>query len=332
MLKKTEPVGHVRDIVRGEATSQHRVLCVTPEISEIKTLDQFVGCPITHTPLMLSNACAAVVYGHERPARKAMAACTGLEVDPLFTARGPLHSHTHEKHKPLSMVFDDVSFYYDAQYPTYLTTRIARELSADEESRAQRVIKRWREAGASKYNERPEPETSPKGRYVVVVEQSPYDQTLIHGFVDAYSHEKLVELAQRFHADCEIVTLTDEVHPAGLIKNAQAVYTATSYIGFEALLWDTPVYVTGQPFYAGWGLTQDFIPARNRPAQVSLEQLVHGYLVDYARYVHPQTGKRCEVEEILEILPAARREAIKNQPAKPPKVVNWLRQRRFKKR
>lgn len=325
MLKKTEPVGQVRDIVTGDVTSQHRVLCVTSEISEIKTLDQFVGCPITHTPLMLNNACAVIVYGHDRAARKAMSAVTGLEVDPLFTAQGPLHSHTHVKHKPLSMVFDDISFPYDAQHETYLTTRIVRDISVDEEARAKRIIERWREAGASKFNETPEPETSPSGRYVVVVEQSPYDATLIHGFVDGYNHEQLVKLAQRFHADCEIVTVNDQVHPASLIKNAEAVYTATSYMGFEALLWDTPVYVTGQPFYAGWGLTQDFIPARNRARQVSLEHLVHGYLVDYARYVHPETGKRCDVEEILAILPAARKEAVKNQPAKTSSLGRWLR-------
>jgi capsular polysaccharide export protein len=325
MLKKTEPVGQVRDIVTGKVTSQHRVLCVTSEISEIKALDQFVGCPITHTPLMLNHACAVIVYGHGRPSRKAMSAVTGLEIDPLFTAQGPLHSHSHVKHKPLSMVFDDISFPYDAQHETYLTTRIMRELSADEEARAQRVIEAWRQAGASKYNEMPEPETSPSGRYVVVVEQSPYDVTLMHGFVDAYNHDQLVRLAERFHADCEVVTINDQVHPAGLIKNAEAVYTATSYIGFEALMWGTPVYVTGQPFYAGWGLTQDFIPARNRPVEVSLEQFVHGYLVDYARYVHPETGKRCEVEDILDILPAARREAVKNQPPKPKSFTQWFR-------
>ena len=34
----------------------------------------------------------------------------------------------------------------------------------------------------------------------------------------------------------------------------------TSLAGFEALLRGKPVTTHGQPFYAGWGLTEDILP------------------------------------------------------------------------
>jgi capsular polysaccharide export protein len=111
------------------------------------------------------------------------------------------------------------------------------------------------------------------------------------------------------------------------------VYTVTSQMGFEALLWGLPVRVFGIPFYAGWGLTQDELPApqrrnpgacrawigdsENRPQRaqfspdlqpptskpdrllVPLSQLIHAALIAYPRYIDPETGQRCEAETLL---------------------------------
>ena len=49
-----------------------------------------------------------------------------------------------------------------------------------------------------------------------------------------------------------------------LIEAAAALYTVTSQMGFEALLWGRPVRVFGLPFYAGWGLTRDALAAPSR--------------------------------------------------------------------
>jgi capsular polysaccharide export protein len=61
------------------------------------------------------------------------------------------------------------------------------------------------------------------------------------------------------------------------------------------------------PFYAGWGLTRDDLPAPERRKAVLLENLVHAALVDYPRYLDPETGSRCEVERVLEHLALQRR-------------------------
>ncbi|MAM24576.1 MAG: beta-3-deoxy-D-manno-oct-2-ulosonic acid transferase, partial [Rhodobacteraceae bacterium] len=59
----------------------------------------------------------------------------------------------------------------------------------------------------------------------------------------------------------------------------------------------------GVPFYAGWGLTQDLgdVPPRRR-ARPALAGLVHATLVDYPRYIDPQTGLPCPVEVVIDRL------------------------------
>jgi capsular polysaccharide export protein len=85
-----------------------------------------------------------------------------------------------------------------------------------------------------------------------------------------------------------------------LIEQAEALYVVTSQMGFEGLLWGKRVRTFGMPFYAGWGLTQDELPRPDRRRPVPLENLVHAALVDYPRYVDPETGKRCDPERVIE--------------------------------
>ena len=79
-------------------------------------------------------------------------------------------------------------------------------------------------------------------------------------------------------------------------------------MGFEALLWQKPVYTFGMPFYAGWGLTHDQQTAPGRRQTATLEQLVYAALVAYPRYIHPETIQRCEVEDLLKWMGLQRRQ------------------------
>jgi capsular polysaccharide export protein len=99
--------------------------------------------------------------------------------------------------------------------------------------------------------------------------------------------------------DPRIQLIAEDCHAASLLENAEAVYTVTSQMGFEALLWGRKVRCFGMPFYAGWGLTLDDGQAPSRRRPVSIEQLVHAALVRYPRYTNPETGERCEVERAL---------------------------------
>ena len=81
----------------------------------------------------------------------------------------------------------------------------------------------------------------------------------------------------------------------------------TSLTGFEALLREIPVVCHGQPFYAGWGLTQDRHPSPRRHRQLTLDELVSGVLVRYALYFDRDTGARMAPEDAIEALVQWRR-------------------------
>jgi len=92
----------------------------------------------------------------------------------------------------------------------------------------------------------------------------------------------------------------------------------TSLAGFEALLRGKIVVVYGQPFYAGWGLTQDRVPLARRTRKLALDELVAGVLILYPAYVSRTTGRYTTPERALDELLAWRR-------ASPPSLPLWRR-------
>ncbi|MGH2340091.1 beta-3-deoxy-D-manno-oct-2-ulosonic acid transferase [Segnochrobactraceae bacterium EtOH-i3] len=111
-------------------------------------------------------------------------------------------------------------------------------------------------------------------------------------------------------ADRDLRGLADHVVRVGdmngLIAIADEIHTLCSLTGFEALLRGKPVMTWGLPFYAGWGLTDDRLPVPRRHRAVSLDMLVAATLILYPRYVDPATGERCEAEDIVARIAAAR--------------------------
>ena len=88
---------------------------------------------------------------------------------------------------------------------------------------------------------------------------------------------------------------------AALIDAVDEVHTLTSLAGFEALLRHKRVVVHGQPFYAGWGLTEDLAPAfPRRTRRLTIDELTAGLLLLYARYVDPITELPCPAEVLLD--------------------------------
>lgn len=101
------------------------------------------------------------------------------------------------------------------------------------------------------------------------------------------------------HADAVL----DDVSAADAIDLADDVWTITSTLGFEALLRGKRVTCLGQPFYAGWGLTDDRArPIPRRQARPDIVALAHACLIAYPRYFDPVTGMACPVEVALERL------------------------------
>lgn len=95
-----------------------------------------------------------------------------------------------------------------------------------------------------------------------------------------------------------------EVSAAALFPQVEAVHTMTSLLGFEALLRGLPVVCWGQPFYAGWGLTQDRCPLARRTRRLELDQLVAAALILYPLYADLEARRACEVEDLAARLAA----------------------------
>jgi len=228
---------------------------------------------------------------------------------------------------PLSVVVDDVGLYLDASQPTALESLIQRPLSPDQQQRTQALIHAWQAARVSKYNHTRDSQGELPANYVLVVDQTYGDASVAAGGAGAEDFTRMLNAAlveypdsvvmlkvhpdvvsgrkrgyfdiAQVRANSRVVVMDQDVHPATLLKKARAVYTVTSQMGFEALIWGKPVRVFGMPFYAGWGLTHDAQPAPARRHPVPLFQLVYASLIGYCRYVDPETGKRCDVETVV---------------------------------
>jgi capsular polysaccharide export protein len=94
----------------------------------------------------------------------------------------------------------------------------------------------------------------------------------------------------------------DHAPMAPLLSQVDAVHTLTSLTGFEALLRGVAVTCWGQPFYAGWGLTEDRAPVARRVRRLTLDQLVAGALLLYPRYQDPVTELPTTPEALLDRL------------------------------
>ncbi|WP_299008270.1 capsular polysaccharide biosynthesis protein [uncultured Shewanella sp.] len=103
------------------------------------------------------------------------------------------------------------------------------------------------------------------------------------------------------HLKNRVILESQSCHPHALIRHAQAVFTVSSQMGFEALLLGKPVHCFGMPFYAGWGLTQDDKECERRQS-VSLNQLVAASLIQYPLYFDPITLKPSTPENAIALI------------------------------
>lgn len=277
------------------------------------------------------SASAILAWGRKPSSLKAEATASRHSL-PLWRMEDAFLRSVRPGHAepPLGLVFDDLGIYYDATVQSRLEQFISRALDERDETRAANLIRLWRESRISKYNYAPDQTGSLPDNFVLVVDQTRGDLSIAHGLAGEYGFAQMLECALLENPDTKVVLklhpevanrtkqghftrhdlqrlpqvilLDEEAHPVGLLEKARKVYTVTSQVGFEALLHGKPVRTFGMPFYAGWGLTEDELPAPARRGNASLPQLAHAALIDYARYIDPRTGKRCEVEQVVHYL------------------------------
>ncbi|AZV78987.1 capsular polysaccharide biosynthesis protein [Parasedimentitalea marina] len=194
--------------------------------------------------------------------------------------------------------------------------------------RARDAVSRLTEVQLSKYNAFDLFAPVPKPGYVLVVDQARGDASVVASGADRARFLEMLVFAQEENPGARIVIKThpetsqgyrpghygpedandritllgDAVSPWELLDGAVGVYTVSSQMGFEAILAGHKPRIFGQPFYAGWGLTQDEFPLARRQRQLTRQQLCAATMFLYPTWYDPFRDQLCELETVLDNL------------------------------
>jgi len=279
--------------------------------------------PVFYSRLLPLKGGVVLGWGRKWSGRRATALAARSDKEFCLMEDGFLRS-VGRYDPTLSVVMDRIGIHYDARMASDLERLAKEELSEAEIARSRAVMELWRSKRLSKYNAARDFHGDLPDRYILVCDQTFGDASIAYGAADGASFARMLEAALQEYPDHKILLKThpdvltsgkkgyfdfsafrgnhrvriisDPMHPVRLLEHADAVYTVTSQLGFEALLWGKRVRCFGMPFYAGWGLTEDALlpPDRRRP--ILLEQLIYAALVKYPRYIEPLSSQLCEPE------------------------------------
>lgn len=253
------------------------------------------------------------------------------------------------QHPPLSILVDDEGVHYDAARPSALESLLnsAQHLLtgdlAEQTARARALIDAH---GLSKYNHAPSlrrrhavaggPVLRPGDRQrILLVDQTAGDLSITHGGAHPPHFAGMLRAALEEHPratvyikthpevslghkqghftqlrDSErVVVLREAIEPRSLIAEMDQVFVVTSTLGFEALLAGKPVTCFGQPWYAGWGLTDDRQVIARRTRRRGVDELFAAAYLRGARYLDPETHERGTVFDVIHWLVRQRRMA-----------------------
>lgn len=285
------------------------------------------------------NVTCVVVWGRKQNSQRALQYATRKNIPVLYVEDGWIRSCSANPHSRVSysLLVDKLGVYYDATTPSSLEQFLNMpddEFSAvcgsEQLQYASTCRQRMIDANITKYNycEVPDPlsfqaEDKP---LVLVIDQTMNDASVKFGGMDADRFNNMLDKAidenpyarvvLRTHPDvvagqrkgylqARAQSLGVEISAAGdnpvpWLKQAETVYVGTSQLGYEALLCGCTVKVSGKPFYAGWGLTEDTQAIERRIRRRSLDQIYYATHVHHARYCCPVTGRSWTLAECLE--------------------------------
>ena len=231
---------------------------------------------------------------------------------------------------PLGLMIDPKGVHFDSSKPSLVEDILAKHPLDNSNllTRARIGIDRIKALDLSKYNIHTDAAPPPPG-YVLVIDQTRGDASI----PNATSFAELLVLAQTEHPTTRIVIKThpetqsglrqghytaqhitarvslcnDPVSPWALLQGAVAVYTVSSQLGFEAVLAGHRPVVLGQPFYAGWGLTDDRNPLPRRKRMLTKTQLFAAAMILAPTWYDPCRDGLCSFEQAVDQLQAETR-------------------------
>ncbi len=244
----------------------------------------------------------------------------------------------------ISYTADFLAPYYDATQPSTLENMLNNrnlKISKPERERARTLMKLIIDNYVTKYNHQPiyTPNIGRQGApKILVVDQSYGDMSIIKGLATEDTFRIMLEKAIAENPDADIIVkthpdtltgrnqggyytklksenniyaFTSAINPISLIKYVDKVYVCSTQLGFEALMCGKEVHTFGMPFYAGWGLTVDYLTCDRRKNKRSLEELFYITYVLYSHYMNPETNLPCELEEAISYILKLRNEYFK---------------------
>ncbi|TXF10935.1 hypothetical protein [Pelomicrobium methylotrophicum] len=242
--------------------------------------------------------------------------------------------------RPMSLVLDERGIYFDPSRPSDLEHILQNEPFSPEEIEEARWVRAFIVAhGVTKYNleRRDTADWRTGGRPVVFVPGQVEDDASIRcGCTAVRTNLDLLRTVRETRPEAFIVykphpDVTSGNRRAGRVRIEEArrfadhvetelsavscleacdeVHTMTSLVGFDALLRGKRVVTYGEPFYAGWGLTedrvQDGVAVSRRRRRLTLDELVAGALLRYPIYwdwdLRGYTTCRAVLHRIVEI-------------------------------
>jgi len=234
---------------------------------------------------------------------------------------------------PLSLVLDTRGIYFDPRQPSDLEHILSTvEFDQAELDRAAEVRAFITEHGITKYNLEPREAASwpSNGQPIILVTgQVEDDASIRFGCSQINTNGKLLKIVREANPEAFIVYkphpdvmsgnrrgklvrkeaeqwadyIEDRLSVISCIEASDEVHVMTSLAGFDALLRGKKVATYGQPFFAGWGLTEDHdsdgAAFLRRQRRLTLDELVAGTLLHYPLYWDPILKGYTSCEAVL---------------------------------
>lgn len=228
--------------------------------------------------------------------------------------------------RPYSLVFDDVGIYFDATMPSRLENILNyHKFSPYEIESAKKLREILVNSKISKYNDDKDVIITHKNSKIALVIGQVEDDASVRIGADGMKNIELLRLARQNSPHAHIIY---KPHPdvvsgnrVGVVKTTEAlkycdevlegvsmptlldiadeIHTMTSTSGLEAILRKKRVICYGQPFWAGWGLSDDKKPQPRRYRSLSSDELIAGAYLLYPRYIHPLNLEACEACDLV---------------------------------
>ena len=240
---------------------------------------------------------------------------------------------------PLSLLFDKKGIHYDASRASDLEDQLQNsDVNYSEIMRAKKIVDLIVKLKISKYNLRLTktinlPKNALNKEIIGVLGQVESDNSIIYGVPNNTIQKTNFALVERVRKDYPDSYIIYKPHPdtesglrskginddsikfnadliayktslEDLFNKVDRIAVFTSLGGFEALIRGISVITYGLPFYAGWGLTEDFLEnhtwAKRRTRKLTIEELIFITLIKYPFYSSIKFNCLTEIENIFE--------------------------------